>query len=157
VRSGRVVLGDDPVLDDITAFANVEITGLRVENLPTLANLSDLTGAKLSDLTVKKMPLLQMLAELQNMEPIVSTLTITDNAALSSIEALHAVRQVDTLDVENNPVLVPFRGLDGLTTTTSSTNISNNPRLPECELATVFALNPRSLSGGNDDSAKCQP
>lgn len=108
--SGRLVIGDNAVLADISALA------------PAL-------GPKLLEIAITGNP---ALADLQGLEPVISagTVIIADNAGLLDLSGLDGLQEAlpEGLVIEVNPQLL---GLDGLNALTTATEVwlEGNPAL----------------------------
>lgn len=156
---GGMLISDNPALADAPSLAGVTdvFGGVDVERNDALtalfgASLRRIEGSLAirdnASLGALRCPLL---------EHVVSVLAVMDNAGLQSLELPALTEVANGLTVVRNPQLrhIAFDAL----THANSFGVSDNPRLPACEVVAIFAHVTGFGKGqsGNDNTATCGP
>ncbi|GEM_PF-4382462 len=114
---GSLEIGTAPSLS-FGSYGNPQLT--------SLAGLENLRGV--GSLTLEDNPALADLGALSGLTFVTGSLTIDNDDALVSLEGLHNVESVDELVIQANDALADLRGLRGLTSL-SGLQVNQNPLL----------------------------
>jgi hypothetical protein len=153
----QVALLANPVLNDISALSTLSSVGVSLEDLPALADLQALHGVEITNIHAQRLPLLRNLDGLEAVRARVSTIELRENAALEEIDALSPMHEAFEITITDNPKLRTLQGLAGLTSLDYSSDVSQNPLLPQCEVDALQARVPLISGGANDFNATCSP
>jgi hypothetical protein len=150
--SDRVEIGGNAVLSSLSGLENLTtLGGLGIFNHPeltTLAALENLTTV--GPMTIGGNSVLESLEGLEGLTSIGGALVISENASLTSLEALSNLTTVENiLGIAFNPVLESLNGLEGITSVGSELLVIENATLSNCAcgLAGVISGDPPMFSG----------
>ncbi len=166
---GGLDIYNNSVLASLVGLGGITGTGgsLLVDNNSALTNLNGL-GSIMSvggGLGITNNAMLENLTGLSNLNSVAAAFTVSSNVSLTSLDGIEALESVGfTLRVDNNPVLSDINGLSGLNSagglisiysnsvlsslsgldniapsSISNLNLSANPDLSYCEVASICA------------------
>ena len=126
---GDVMIKDNPVLENITAFGNLSfINGrIRIINNPTLQNLEGFKNLlKVDGIELYDNNQLSDLSGFCNLDTITSGILIRNNGSLKDFSGLEKIKTTEYLTIDNSPALTSLKGLENLEEVKYKVEINNS-------------------------------
>lgn len=127
IYNGNVALTSQEEVDEFGIFDYIVINGsLTIADGNTATSITDLTS-------------------LSNIETVTSTIQVTGNGSLESLEGLNNIRSVEDVRISGNALLTSLQGLDNINNLNLLTVRSNNALLNLGGMQSLTSINALSL------------